>query len=179
MGKEEEAKMAAIEKQIEEKELLLLQRRLESHYSLMMNFIRTQSEPTIFFLPAKHNKETEAKLEDTRAAIKHKIASLKVQLQPLPDAGDEAEGDGKSEVAARASAAAAALEGNARKASLPEAADDDDDEASIPDKDKGTPKKEGEDRDDDKDKDDEPKQAAEAENDAKEEQEEEADEKKD
>merc|ERR1711972_1120282 len=102
--KDEELKMSMIEKQIEEKELLLLQRRLESHYSLMMNFIRTQAEPTIFFLPAKHNKETEAKLEDTRAAIKHKIASLKVQLQALPDGGDEAEPDANPEVAARASA---------------------------------------------------------------------------
>merc|ERR1712187_28926 len=66
--KDEELKMSMIEKQIEEKELLLLQRRLERHYSLMMNFIRTQAEPTIFFLPAKHNKETEGKLEETRAA---------------------------------------------------------------------------------------------------------------
>merc|ERR1719409_913108 len=75
--------MVSIEKQIAEKELLLLQRRLESHYSLMMKFIRTQAEPTIFFLPTKHNKETEAKLEDTRGAIKKKIASLKTHLQPL------------------------------------------------------------------------------------------------
>lgn len=67
-----------------EEEILLLQRRLEGHYSLMMNFIRTKAEPTIFYLPAKHTKDTDHVLEETRTAIKHKIASLKVQLQPLP-----------------------------------------------------------------------------------------------
>jgi len=145
--KEEETKMVSIEKQIAEKELLLLQRRLESHYSLMMNFIRTQAEPTIFYLPAKHNKETEAKLEETRGAIKHKIASLKVQLQPLP-AGDEAD----PEVAKRASAGAAALAaalGEPGKA-LPEAADGSDDEASIPDTNKE--KKDKKDDDDEESK---------------------------
>jgi len=72
-------------------EMLRLQRRLESHYSLMMNFIRTKAEPTIFYLPAKHIKETEQALEETRAAIKHKIASLKEVLE-----GDGAEGAGES-----------------------------------------------------------------------------------
>jgi len=99
--KEEEAKVAQIEKNIEEMELLLLQKRLEGHYSLMMNFIRTKAEPTIFYLPAKHTKDTELALEETRAAIKHKTASLKVQLQPV---GEEAQ----AEDALRASAAAAA-----------------------------------------------------------------------
>merc|ERR1712217_194934 len=72
------------------------------HYGLMMNFIRTKSEPTIFYLPAKHIKTTEAMLEDTRAAIKRKIGSLKYELQP-----EEPEDD---ETAARRSAAAAAAE---------------------------------------------------------------------
>merc|ERR1712061_452448 len=58
-----------------------LQRRLESHYSSMQNFIRTRAEPTIFYLPAKHNSETRKQLKETRAAINHKISSLKVHLQ--------------------------------------------------------------------------------------------------
>merc|ERR1740123_2382558 len=98
----EEQKGVQIEKSIEEKEMQLLQRRLESHYSLMMNFIRTKAEPTIFYLPAKHTSDTEAALEETRSAIKHKIASLKVQLQPAQDGDDE-------EAAARATAAAAVV----------------------------------------------------------------------
>merc|ERR1712137_1421636 len=57
----------------------------------MMNFIRTKAEPTIFYLPAKHTKDTDHVLEETRAAIKHKIASLKVQLQPLPLGFEEPE----------------------------------------------------------------------------------------
>jgi len=142
--KEEEAKMADIAKQIEEKELLLLQRRLESHYSLMMKFIRTQAEPTIFFLPAKHNKETEAKLEDTRGAIKKKIASLKAQLQPLP----------AEEVDARASAAASAMAaamGETPKKQMPELNENDDDEASIPDTNKDKKDDDKEDKSDDED----------------------------
>merc|ERR1719329_1855442 len=90
--KEEEAKVQMMEKQIEEKELLLLQLRLEKHYGLMMNFIRTKAEPTIFYLPAKHTKETESMLEETRDAIKHKITSLKVQLQPIQDESGQVEG---------------------------------------------------------------------------------------
>merc|ERR1712056_37102 len=95
-------KMSQLDKAIEAKELVLLRKRLEDHYKLMMNFIRTKSEPTIFYLPAKHIKTTEAMLQDTRAAIKRKIGSLKYELQP-----EEPEDD---ETAARRSAAAAAAE---------------------------------------------------------------------
>mmetsp|Transcript_77734 Transcript_77734/g.140259 ORF Transcript_77734/g.140259 Transcript_77734/m.140259 type:complete len:368 (-) Transcript_77734:131-1234(-) len=98
---EESEKLKEIEKTIAEKELVLLQLRLESHYSLMMNFIRTKAQPTIFFLPAKHTRDTEKLLEETRSAIKHKIASLKVQLQ-------QTEEDADPEEAMRAKAAAAA-----------------------------------------------------------------------
>lgn len=101
MMKEEEEKCTAIEKAIEEKEGLLLQRRLESHYGSMLNFIRTKTEPTIFFLPAKHVKETEKALEETRVAIKHKLASLKAQCKP----------EDSEEAAARAKAAEAAEAG--------------------------------------------------------------------
>eukprot|EP00440_Ansanella_granifera_P061773 gb/GFBE01066971.1/.p1 GENE.gb/GFBE01066971.1/~~gb/GFBE01066971.1/.p1 ORF type:complete len:322 (+),score=127.63 gb/GFBE01066971.1/:1-966(+) len=100
--KEETAKVAEIEKQIAEKEVLLLQRRLENHYSLMMNFIRTKAQPTIFFLPAKHTRDTEKMLEETRSAIKHKISSLKVSIQQDEEPEDPEE-------ARRASAAAAAV----------------------------------------------------------------------
>jgi len=62
-------------------EMRALQRRLETHYSSMKNFIRTRAEPTIFYLPAKHNAETQKQLEETRSAINHKITSLKVHLQ--------------------------------------------------------------------------------------------------
>ncbi|CAK9050382.1 Hypothetical protein (Fragment) [Durusdinium trenchii] len=78
---EEQAKVAEIEKQLEEKEVLLLQRRLENHYSLMMNFIRTEVQPPIFFLPAKHTRDTEKMLDATRAGIKKKIATLRMQFK--------------------------------------------------------------------------------------------------
>ncbi|CAE7655367.1 unnamed protein product [Symbiodinium pilosum] len=78
---EEQAKAAEIEKQIEEKEVLLLQRRLENHYSLMMNFIRTEVQPTIFFLPAKHTRDTEKQLEESRDVLKNKIATLRMQFR--------------------------------------------------------------------------------------------------
>lgn len=65
----------------EEEERIALQQRLEIHYSTMKNFIRTRTEPTIFFLPAKHNKKSLKELQDTRETIDHKIASLGAHLQ--------------------------------------------------------------------------------------------------
>jgi len=73
----------------EAKEMHALQRRLESHYSSMKNFIRTKAEPTIFYLPAKHNTQSQRQLEETRSAISQKIASLKVHLQTAPASADE------------------------------------------------------------------------------------------
>lgn len=73
----------------EAKEMQSLQRRLEAHYGSMKNFIRTRAEPTIFYLPAKHNSESKRELEETRAAISQKIASLKVHLQTVPADDDE------------------------------------------------------------------------------------------
>jgi hypothetical protein len=78
----------------EAKELRALQRRLEAHYSSMKNFIRTQAEPTIFYLPAKHNSETRKQLEETRAAISSKIASLKVHLQSTGPGNEDESEDG-------------------------------------------------------------------------------------
>ncbi|CAK9050596.1 Bardet-Biedl syndrome 5 protein homolog [Durusdinium trenchii] len=95
---EEHAKVSEIEKQIEQKEVLLLQRRLENHYSLMMNFIRTEVQPPIFFLPAKHTRDTEKQLEATRKGIKSKISALKMQLKYVEAAAAaETNGDTKGE----------------------------------------------------------------------------------
>lgn len=146
---EERAKIAEIDQQIAEKELLLLQRRLESHYSMMMNFIRTKAQPTIFFLPAKHTRDTEKQLDETRTAIKHKISSLKVQLHKTED-------DVDPEEAMRGSAAAAALaaaeEGSGAKASKDEEDTRQEKNKDGDDKDD----KDGKDKDDDKSDDDEP-----------------------
>mmetsp|Transcript_88754 Transcript_88754/g.141314 ORF Transcript_88754/g.141314 Transcript_88754/m.141314 type:complete len:298 (+) Transcript_88754:57-950(+) len=94
---EEQARVLEIEKQIEQKEVVLLQRRLENHYSLMMNFIRTEVSPPIFFLPAKHTRDTEKQLEATRAGIKGKIAALKHQLPQVPEAEMKGAEDQKEE----------------------------------------------------------------------------------
>jgi len=139
---EEESKAALIDKRIEEKELLLLRKRLEGHYALMMNFIRTKAEPTIFYLPAKHNKTTEKMLEETRAAIKHKIEHLKVQLQPV-DAETAADASAASalaneapaEVAAKAPVEEAAkAESCAQDSKLPESEDGGERQRSSPKK---------------------------------------------
>lgn len=78
---EEEEKAQDIDRAIQEKDMLLLQQRLEGHYMHMKNFIRTKVEPTIFYLPVKHTPETEQFLEETRMAIEQKIRSLKTHLQ--------------------------------------------------------------------------------------------------
>lgn len=81
----------------EAKEMKALQGRLESHYSSMKNFIRTKAEPTIFYLPAKHNKESKRELEETRTAISQKISSLKAHLHSMPaDEDDEQDEDEES-----------------------------------------------------------------------------------
>merc|ERR1712232_1355616 len=145
---DEEAKLSQIARTIEEKENQLLEKTLESHYSHMMNFIRTKTEPPIFYLPAKHNKDTDSMLDETRTAITHKISSLKVELNTPQD-----------QVDARASAAAAvsaALEGKTARDR-----DEDDEEPSIP---RDAPKnaKEAAEKGKDKDDEDSPKKAKEA-----------------
>mmetsp|Transcript_5708 Transcript_5708/g.10160 ORF Transcript_5708/g.10160 Transcript_5708/m.10160 type:complete len:631 (-) Transcript_5708:108-2000(-) len=83
-----EEDQAEVDRAAEARELAELQKRLEAHYLLMKNFIRTRAEPTIFYLPAKHNSQTKRMLKETRLAIEQKISSLRVQLQPS-DASDE------------------------------------------------------------------------------------------
>jgi len=76
--------------------MVLLQRRLEGHYAHMKNFIRTQAEPTIFYLPARHTPATGKALKETRLAIEQKIRSLKVHLQ-YRDADADAEAEDEVE----------------------------------------------------------------------------------
>ena len=71
-------------KQTPRKEALEL--RLAEHYSHMMNFIRTRGEPILFYLPAKHNAETQKCLEETQRTIRRKIEMLPTHLR---GAGDE------------------------------------------------------------------------------------------
>jgi len=87
--KEEEAKQQATDTSIGEKEMVLLQGRLEGHYAMMKNFIRTRAEPTIFYLPVKHTPETEESLNETRVALEQKILSLKVHLRTGQEIEDE------------------------------------------------------------------------------------------
>lgn len=117
----EESRLHEIDKMLQQKETVLLQGRLENHYSLMMNFIRTKAEPTIFYLPAKHTSTTEKFLQETRQAIKNKIASLSVQLQPLEPSQHLANGVSKEDD-----------EGDEEKDNEKKDSDSDGDEGSIP-----------------------------------------------
>jgi len=69
-----------VQREITAKELELLKLNLENHYTRMMNFIRTRSEPTLFWLPSVHCDQSRALQEETRAAIEHKIESLNEQF---------------------------------------------------------------------------------------------------
>merc|ERR1719436_907959 len=75
----------------------------------MLNFIRTKTEPTIFYLPAKHTRDTEQMLKETRAAIKQKIASLKLQLQPMNSEWAVESATGEDAMGAAAAAATVAV----------------------------------------------------------------------
>ena len=57
-----------------------LEVRLAEHYSHMMNFIRTKVEPILFYLPAKHNSESQRCLEETQKTIRRKIEMLPTHL---------------------------------------------------------------------------------------------------
>jgi len=87
--RQQAAKEAEQAVKAEAKEMQNLQKRLEFHYSSMKNFIRTRAEPTIFYLPKKHNSESKRQLEETRTAIGQKISSLKVHLQSTAASDDE------------------------------------------------------------------------------------------
>jgi len=74
-----------------EREAQLLHQRLQGHYTHMKGFIRTQAEPTIFYLPAKHTPETERALNETRTAIEQKIRALRAHLRGPPDTAEAPE----------------------------------------------------------------------------------------
>eukprot|EP00929_Paragymnodinium_shiwhaense_P018842 TRINITY_DN13041_c0_g1_i1.p1 TRINITY_DN13041_c0_g1~~TRINITY_DN13041_c0_g1_i1.p1 ORF type:complete len:484 (-),score=170.74 TRINITY_DN13041_c0_g1_i1:258-1709(-) len=77
-----------------------LRDRLEEHYLLMKNFIRTRAEPTIFYLPVRKSKKTDELKEETCGAIDQKIAALEEQLEVLPEeleGSDEAAKDSDAE----------------------------------------------------------------------------------
>eukprot|EP00916_Digyalum_oweni_P014736 GHVL01024129.1.p1 GENE.GHVL01024129.1~~GHVL01024129.1.p1 ORF type:complete len:297 (+),score=87.46 GHVL01024129.1:82-972(+) len=73
-----------INRQIEEKDMYLLQCVLEDHYKCMGKFIRTKAEPAIFWLPVKHNEKTKKLLRETADVIERKMESLKHELKPPP-----------------------------------------------------------------------------------------------
>ncbi|CAJ1430273.1 unnamed protein product [Effrenium voratum] len=58
----------------------LLEARIAEHYSHMMQFIRTKTEPILFYLPAKHNPETQKCLQETQETIQRKIQDLSAHL---------------------------------------------------------------------------------------------------
>jgi len=105
-----ELKVAEVLKQINEKELVLLQHKLEHHYTLMGNFIKTKASPTIFYLPAKQTEETEKLLEETREVIDKKISALKdgaiyyIAVPAEKSKDDDDDADDKQESAAKAPA---------------------------------------------------------------------------
>jgi len=68
-------------RRLQAREMQFLNQRLNKHYNHMRNFIRTKSEPTIFFLPKKHNPVTLQLLQDTRDDIDRKLEILKEDLQ--------------------------------------------------------------------------------------------------
>lgn len=77
-----------------DKELQELHLRLSEHYSYMQHFIRTRTEPTIFYLPAKHTPATEKLLEESKAVVEQKLSILAKTLgvEAIVDV-DDAESD--------------------------------------------------------------------------------------
>lgn len=73
-AKDEEAR------RLQAKQMQLLHQRLVKHYSTMRHFIRTKTEPAIFFLPKKHNSVTLQLLQETRDDIDRKLEMLKEDL---------------------------------------------------------------------------------------------------
>jgi len=64
-----------IEIAVEERKLMRL--KLEDHYTPMMNFLRTDTVPSLFYMPRKLNRVMDDLVEDTKAKIESKIESLR------------------------------------------------------------------------------------------------------
>ena len=77
--REEKRSTAEEEKKSKDEETKAVCKRLAAHYECMGNFIRTKVEPTIFYLPARHNSATKRLLAETRGAIQQKVKTLEQQ----------------------------------------------------------------------------------------------------
>ena len=73
-------RMKDLQKELHCKEMQILSLNLQNHFSPMKNFIRTDTLPMIFWIPALHNKTTERLLKKTSQEIENKIESLKVKF---------------------------------------------------------------------------------------------------
>eukprot|EP01053_Blabericola_migrator_P008485 Blabericola_migrator_1__8484@NODE_4423_length_1168_cov_164_445958_g2735_i0_p1_GENE_NODE_4423_length_1168_cov_164_445958_g2735_i0NODE_4423_length_1168_cov_164_445958_g2735_i0_p1_ORF_typecomplete_len304_score74_45Pinin_SDK_memA/PF04696_13/1_8e04Pinin_SDK_memA/PF04696_13/2_6e17GIT_CC/PF16559_5/1_8e03GIT_CC/PF16559_5/1_9GIT_CC/PF16559_5/5Hamartin/PF04388_12/1_6RSB_motif/PF16294_5/1_8e04RSB_motif/PF16294_5/3_3e03RSB_motif/PF16294_5/3_4_NODE_4423_length_1168_cov_164_445958_g2735_i01511062 len=76
-------KLRHIQWEISCRETLSLRYQLELHYTHMQGFIKTAAEPTLFWIPRVHNKESRLLQQETGAQIEKKIRSLQEQLKPL------------------------------------------------------------------------------------------------
>ncbi|CEL95988.1 unnamed protein product [Vitrella brassicaformis CCMP3155] len=73
----DQQRLSELARELHKKELELRNEKLSIHFSKMRNFIKTRAQPTIFYLPAKHNGVTERLLTDTKMAIERKLEALK------------------------------------------------------------------------------------------------------
>mmetsp|Transcript_19139 Transcript_19139/g.46155 ORF Transcript_19139/g.46155 Transcript_19139/m.46155 type:complete len:245 (-) Transcript_19139:255-989(-) len=73
----DQQRLSELARELHKKELRELNEKLSIDYSKMRNFIRTEAEPEIFYLPAKHNGVTKRKLADTEMLIERKLECLK------------------------------------------------------------------------------------------------------
>lgn len=66
----------SLRQQIAEKDAELLKAKLKSHYAHMAAFVRTRHEPSIFWMPSKHNSVTRELQETTALEIQAKLRML-------------------------------------------------------------------------------------------------------
>ncbi|KAF4680265.1 hypothetical protein FOZ60_013774 [Perkinsus olseni] len=74
--KQDRERLEQVLKEMEAKKIELLKIRLQSHYKQMTGFIRTNAQPSVFYLPKHHNSESKELLEQTKQQIEQKIASI-------------------------------------------------------------------------------------------------------
>eukprot|EP01068_Selenidium_serpulae_P012949 Selendium_serpulae@DN5901_c0_g1_i1.p1 len=70
------SRIREVAREIAKFEVELLRQNLVNHYEQMTNFIRTKTEPPLFWLPAVPNSATRQLQKETRTAIETKIESL-------------------------------------------------------------------------------------------------------
>lgn len=76
-AEKDKSRIREVGREIARAEVDLLRKNLVSHYEQMTNFIRTKTEPPLFWLPAVPNDATRQLQQETRSAIESKIESLK------------------------------------------------------------------------------------------------------